>query len=437
MSTANQGPERPSRISDILPGTIRKIGPGLIGRLSVIEAKMIEEEKSTSLFEWLEKESQTQSVNDLSKRLGINHHATSALMRFAGIPILSRYEAVSKKWRTDPDFAQRQTQGSRDRYHSGVKEKMADGIRRKYAEDEEYRNAQAERGRNFFMAKWQEPGFSDAVRVRLSAMMQDTSVRQKLSDAQKKNWENPEYRERMSAVGQAVFKRPDVIEKRVAAVRAKWEEDPDYRERVLKALKEAHTDPEIRERSRQALAIAVEKRWSDPEARRAMGEFFKSIRTNPAYIDKFKVPSIQGVRRDIGFNAQSSWEANIARILMYSGRNFYRGEVFSLSVPESYASAIPTSDGITNFVADFIVEDPRGNLVAYEIMAHPYENPSGWAKVELLAEQYPTLPVRLITEPLYYRLEKLYKAKINHDERFCGWEDQYSNLRKDPDKFGE
>ena len=200
-------------------------------------------------------------------------------------------------------------------------------------------------------------------------------------------------------------------------------------EGVRRELKERWEDPEFRARN----AEGVRRNWEDPEFRARNAEGVRRARFDAKNIESYVLPTIYGERTDIGY-AQSTWEANISRILLYCHRSFLRAKPLSLEVPEIYRTHFPT--GTTDISLDFIVEDPRKNLLAYEIMAHPLENPEGNIKIELLIQQHPELQVRAVTKRIYQRLQHWFAKKIDEDPRFCGWETQKDNLKTNPQKYG-
>lgn len=118
---------------------------------------------------------------------------------------------------------------------------------------------------------------------------------------------------------------------------------------------------------------------------------------------------------------------------MYCGRDFHTREPLRLSVPPEFQDSF-TTDRAEKGV-DFITFDPRGNLLIYEIMAHPKEDPIGWIKLELLANQYPGIRIRPILPNLYRNVQRHFAERINSDPRFCGWETQRDNLRDNPNKY--
>lgn len=244
----------------------------------------------------------------------------------------------------------------------------------------------------------------------------------------KAHWQDPDFVER-----HAEWSRQSLQERRqdeafqghrLAGLRKKWE-DPDYREARAEFLRRKRLDPDFNDRMNKAIIKARQ----DP----AYKEITRRRRLNPNNIANYTLPTIQGERRDIGFYAQSAWEANIARVLMYCGRAFYSREAFRLSVPPEYQDTF-TAD-ITEMSVDFITLDPRGNLQAYEIMAHPAEYSIGWMKLKLLIEQYPYLDVRPIIPKFYRAIRRHFQKRINADSRFAGWETKKDNLRNNPSKY--
>ena len=82
-----------------------------------------------------------------------------------------------------------------------------------------------------------------------AAVLSD-EYRKKISEAKKKNWQDPEFRDKMyksmSKAQKEIQSRPEVIEKHRASSKAAWE-DPEYREIVVNANLRAWRDPEYRE----------------------------------------------------------------------------------------------------------------------------------------------------------------------------------------------
>ena len=182
----------------------------------------------------------------------------------------------------------------------------------------------------------------------------------------------------------------------------------------------------------EAVRRELYERWQDPKFRKRNAEAVRNARFNPENLSLYKLPTIQGYRKDIGFEAQSSWEANLARIFQYLETEYYPHEKFDLNVSDKYGGLFDSDK--TSVQIDFLVRNQRGKLILYEIMASHLEGEKDLAKLEMLVEQYP-LPLRIITPKKYHRLERLFKEKIQNSEEFFGWEDSKDNLITNPEKY--
>ncbi len=179
-------------------------------------------------------------------------------------------------------------------------------------------------------------------------------------------------------------------------------------------------------------AEGVRANWQDPEFRARQAEGTREARLNSKNAGKFYLPTIQGTRKDIGY-AKSTWEANLARVFSYIGREYLMHEKMKLTIANEQKYLF--KDIKSDMGVDFIVTDPRGNLKIYEIMAHPFKDPKGVAKLEMLAEQYPTIKIKPVSARLYRRLEQRFQERINGDARFAGWEQKEDNVRDNPAKY--
>ncbi|MEM5797492.1 MAG: hypothetical protein QXD72_02440 [Candidatus Aenigmatarchaeota archaeon] len=90
---------------------------------------------------------------------------------------------------------------------------------------------------------------------------------------------------------------------------------------------------------------------------------------------------------------------------------------------------------VTEISIDFVTTTPRGDIVLYEIMAHPLEDPLGYVKLEMLIQQYP-VDVRMVDEKFYKRLRRHFEERINATPFLSGWETKQDNLRTNPQKYG-
>ena len=180
-------------------------------------------------------------------------------------------------------------------------------------------------------------------------------------------------------------------------------------------------------------AEAVKANWQDQEFRERHAEAVRTARLKPENIDKYYLPTIHGYRRDIQLNTQSCWEANLARVLLYTGREFTHQQNFRLKLRDEFQELFGGND-VTETNIDFTTIDNRGNFVLYEIMSHPLEDEKSWAKLEMVAEQY-AMRVVPIGLRFYRKIEHRFKERINGSSYFAGWEDKEDNLRTNSRKY--
>lgn len=172
----------------------------------------------------------------------------------------------------------------------------------------------------------------------------------------------------------------------------------------------------------EAVRAMLEERWQDQEFRQRNAEAVRQARLNPDNLSRYHLPTIYGERWDIDF-AQSSWEANLARVLRLVGRGYLPHQRLRLD------------DG-SLFGVDFLTLDRRGRMVAYEIMVHPQEDPKGWDKLEEAISNYPNIVFRIVDHGFYDRLKNRFAQRISQDSNLAGWEDKDDNLRTNPQKYG-
>jgi len=90
--------------------------------------------------------------------------------------------------------------------------------------------------------------------------------REKLSESNKKNWEDPEYRKKMSELIKKLWEDPEhrknISEKLCVSKKKMWE-DPKYKEIVSETMKKMWDDPVQREKA----CKSMKKAWDDPEIR--------------------------------------------------------------------------------------------------------------------------------------------------------------------------
>lgn len=312
--------------------------------------------------------------------------------------------------------------------------------------------------------QWENPEYRERIkelsRKRLAEIKTRPSYRQKRSEMSKAMWQRPGFREMKSAQAreQGAFQKlwadPDF---RVAAIERSREAmnrlnaNPENRAKVFQARRDNLRDPEFSSQyseMRRQIALSLWEdpgyrtkltdihiaQWQDPEYRDNQGAALRAARLDPANRDRMVLPTIHGFRSDVGFYAQSAWEANVARVFQIIGRNYAIGANLRLEVTEDFQDIFQASETIFN--VDFSTVDNRGRTVMYELMAHPLEDPEGWAKLEMARRQYPELVIRAIAEGFYERLRDRFEDAINDNPQFHGWERTGLNLRTHPEIFG-
>ncbi len=313
-------------------------------------------------------------------------------------------------------------------------------------------------------------------------------VKAKLLEALYRRWKNPEYRAHISRImsdimtakmtdpiarqvydlaSQRLWQDPEFRERHRKAMKRRWN-DREYRDKITGMMKEKWADPVSRKEILRLIRKGISEYWADPEKvarrlesitpeqKRIMSEIHREVATrlwsDPEYremmlnsgrrtwkrrgYEDFRsefLPTYSGFRRDIGYNAKSCWEANIARILIFSGRKFTRNVPLELEIEEGYEGII--SPGNSTFFVDFLSEDKRGKFRIYEIIAHYFENPVGIAKAEMLLHQYPNMPITIIDQKVYSRFRKLFRDRINSDSRFVAWEETGHNIKTNLEDF--
>ena len=338
---------------------------------------------------------------------------------------LDALSAAREKQKTDPDHAERLRQRSLQWWLNPEYRAARQTQARERWDDSEFREMMTEVSRRTMQRNLQNPEFKakqaagagEATRRRWQDPQQRAEMIRKLSEANQRRMADPDIASKVVQLHRelAIRQWEENREFMTERVGARWE-DEDFRRRHADAVREAANRPERIEEQRRVTT----ERWQDPQYREKMKQVLKP-------------PTIYGARADLDFVALSAWEANIARVLMYVGRDFLPHEQLSLIVPEEYRNVIKSE--ITTFDIDFLTVTPRGNVVLYEIMAHPLEDPEGWAKLELASQQHGGLDIRPVLPRFYNLLEDRFQDKINADQKFRGWETGKDNLRMNPVKF--
>lgn len=225
-----------------------------------------------------------------------------------------------------------------------------------------------------------------------------------------------------------LFKELDIpIRTQSEAVKAmlgeRWK-DEDFKKKNAEGVKtmlgERWKDEGFREKQSEAVKAMLGERWKDEDFRKRQAEGVRRARLDPENLARYKLPTIYGGRWDIGF-AQSSWEANLSRVLKIVGREFLTHESLRLN------------DG-SIFQIDFLTLDKIGRMIGYEIMS-PLEDETCWEKMEKVILEYPNILFKIVDQRFYRRLERRFSKKINQDSDFAGWEGKKDNLKTNPSKY--
>lgn len=354
---------------------------------------------------------------------------TRAMMEDEGFraKALDALSVAREKQRTDPDHAERTRQRNFKNWQDPEYAARMSANMQGQWQDPEFASLVSETSRDTMSRLLQDPDFKakqaagagDAARKRWADPEQRAEMIRKISEANQRRMADPEIASRVIQMSREVaikqWEDPEFVEMMATKGRERWN-DESWRLQTTEAMREAARRPERVEAQR----LITTQRWQDPEYREKMKTLLKP-------------PTIYGARADLDFVALSTWEANFARVLKYVGRDFLAHEQLTLTVPEEFRNKIASET--TTFDVDFLTITPRGNIVLYEIMAHPLEDPVGWAKLEIASQQYGGLDIRPVLPRFYETLEDSFKDKVNSDTRFKGWETGDDNLRTNPNKF--
>ena len=114
-------------------------------------------------------------------------------------------------------------------------------------------------------------------RISLKATLSIPEVKQRYSEASKRNWEDSIYREKITFESLSMWQSPVYRQLFSAARRAMWQ-DENYRAKRRESLKSFYkNNPEAIEAKR----IAGKKNWEDPELRARMTKINKEINNRP------------------------------------------------------------------------------------------------------------------------------------------------------------
>lgn len=299
-----------------------------------------------------------------------------------------------------------------------------------------------------------DPEHKRRVAASLRTYYQGSEARVKQAEKAKKQWEDADFREskRVSSSKTLAQLWQDPEYKAVATERSRQQmlvlrQNPDCLERGAEASRRTRRSPGY-SACRREIALALWQNtdyrsqlsrihtelWKNPEYRQMITQALRTARLDPERRDHYYLPTIHGFRPDIGFYAQSTWEANVARILQLICRDYEIGLNLSLAVTDQFRDIFDSPETVLS--VDFVTTNKRGKRALYEIMAHPLEDPDGWAKFLMAQDQFPHLNIRAIDASYYQILKRRYEERINLDPNLLGWEKDGFNLRTHPDVFG-
>lgn len=449
------------------------------GRAVLLQAEeKLNAVKFTSLPDYLQAASEARiSPSATARELGINKGTLTRVIDLLGIPRLTQAEYIRDKWQ-DPAYREVVINGQKEhmlaRWQDPEYREFMRGVNSDPDNIENWRRASGEQMRR----RWEDPVWRDRMQE-VSQERWTPEARVQRGVQARALWTNPTFlaarkseafRQRLSEAIKAKYatdqdfreqnvarlRSPENREKNRQAIRQLWS-NPEFRARMSAAAREQlalqRQDPQFMELQRQATARAARERWETPEYRSRMQEVLQTLwadeghrrlvsaSSRSLWLDVERrikmlggmLSTVHGERRDINFYALSTYEANIARMLMLIGRDFYTREVFTLQVESEFTDLF--QDGQTTTAVDFVTEDPRGKIRLYEIMAHPLEDPVGWAKLTMLMNQHPDLDIRAIDPKYYAVLAARFAGRINASDQFCGWETTKDNLRTNPGKY--
>lgn len=353
-----------------------------------------------------------ETLRGIEARLDVHRRIIRILLDVSGIPSLGRIESLKQKF-ADPNF------------------KEADNARRR---DQSKEPTFKEHKSAALKAAFSRPETKAVLSQKSTARWADREYKERVSVATsrglRRKWDNdPEFAEQASARSAANFRRlwedPNFLVQHIARTQAMWE-DEDFRNRNATASRISLEQTRQQSDFKEKQIAGVRRKFEDSDYRSRHAE---AARKNAV------LPTIFGYRSDIDMFAKSAWEANIARVLQFMGRDFTQGFELPLTIPVEHQDLFKI--GTASFTPDFIVVNVNGQIVAYEIMAHPLKDPITSTKLRITVAQYgPQMRISAITERFYRRLERIFSPAINADSRFSGWETGKDNLRTSPSKYG-
>jgi hypothetical protein len=118
-------------------------------------------------------------------------------------------------------------------------------------------------------------------------MWEDPEIRAMIKEKQRLGWEDPEHREKKSELSKKMWEDPEHRENISESMKKTWE-NPEHKERVSKRIKDHHSDPEFKKKQgekmreilsdpeiREKISRITKEKLSDPEVRKKISEKVK------------------------------------------------------------------------------------------------------------------------------------------------------------------
>jgi AraC-like DNA-binding protein len=355
-----------------------------------------------SIPDYLFKLHQTEgySIRKIAEVSGVSSFTISKIFSVYELPLLTKEESLSLKWK-DEDFRKRN----------------AEGVRLNW-KDEDFRKRNAEGVRQMLYERWKDEDFRERQAEGVRLNWKDEDFRKRNAEGVRRNWKDEDFRKRNAeGVRQMLHER--------------WK-DEDFRERHAEGVRLNWKDEDFRKRNAEGVRQMLHERWKDEDFRERHAEGVRKARHNPQNHGRYYIPTISGYREDLKLHANSSWEANLGRAILFTGREMSYQVPLKLKVNEEHRDLFNLETTETSI--DYLTTDNRGNLIGYEIIAHPLESNVDWAKIEMVSEQY-SVRVVPVTKRVYQRIEQRFRKRIEESEVFIGWEDSNDNLKTNPGKY--
>ena len=296
---------------------------------------------------------------------------------------------------------------------------MSKAFRKKRSEDRQ-RDWHRDPGRRKRMSEqmtqhWEDPEYKDQVSAAIKAGYRSEEVRRRTAEITRQTWQDPEVRKRRRRGLHRALQNPEYREKISHASKERWR-DPEYQAKVLPVLEREQKSPERIEASRRAMkrkwkddtdyrdkvTSAARAQWT-PTKKKARSRELRHQWRDPEYRERMS--NIRGQGRGKGgvlegtdIWMRSTWERNYARILNARGKRWrYEDKRFQLSNGSTYTP-------------DFRI----GKTTYIELKG--YEGKAWKTKLRRFREDHPDITLRVINEERYERLAVKWRHLPNWEE---------------------